>query len=136
MLRPYVHRYCHPDKLRGLENGNVTVRVPHAQAALDLWEYIFLYQEPEQIQKLRELLAAEDVPEPKLVLTSQTHTKWLECGTPGYLHPLWHGEIRTIGQLTNATEDELLDIRNVGRKRIDRIKERLDFYGLALRDEE
>ena len=50
---------------------------------------------------------------------------------------LKRAEINTIGELTDKTEDELTRVRNLGKKSVDEIKEKLaNFrdYGLHLKD--
>lgn len=45
---------------------------------------------------------------------------------------LWYSGIKTIDQLTERTEEDLLKIRNLGRKSIQEIKDLLAEYGYSL----
>ena len=50
---------------------------------------------------------------------------------------LKRAEINTIGELTDKTEDELTRVRNLGKKSVDEIKEKLSNFrehGLHLKD--
>ena len=45
---------------------------------------------------------------------------------------LKNASIRTIGELTRKTEDDIAKTRNFGKKSLTEIKERLEEWGLAL----
>ena len=49
---------------------------------------------------------------------------------------LKRAEIHTVGELTNKTIDDLLKIRNMGKKSIDEVEAKLDSLGLKFKDKE
>ncbi len=49
---------------------------------------------------------------------------------------LKRANIHTVEDLTKKTEDDMLKVRNLGRKSLDEVINKLDSYGLALRKEE
>ena len=44
--------------------------------------------------------------------------------------------INTVGELTNKTDDDMMKVRNLGKKSLEEVKERLQTLGLALRPSE
>ena len=46
---------------------------------------------------------------------------------------LWQSGIKTIDQIAERTEEDLLEIRNLGRKSIQEIEDRLAEYGYSLK---
>ena len=44
--------------------------------------------------------------------------------------------INTVEDLANKTEEEMMKVRNLGRKSLDEVKYKLHGLGLALREEE
>ena len=49
---------------------------------------------------------------------------------------LKRANIHTVEDLTKKTEDDMLKVRNLGRKSLDEVIHKLDSYGLALREQE
>ena len=49
---------------------------------------------------------------------------------------LKRANIHTVEDLTKKTEDDMLKVRNLGRKSLDEVINKLDSYGLALRQQE
>ena len=49
---------------------------------------------------------------------------------------LKRANIHTVEDLTKKTEDDMLKVRNLGRKSLDEVINKLDSYGLALRKQE
>ena len=49
---------------------------------------------------------------------------------------LKRAQIHTVDDLTKKTEEELLKVRNLGRKSLDEIIAKLDSYGLSLSNKE
>jgi DNA-directed RNA polymerase subunit alpha len=49
---------------------------------------------------------------------------------------LKRANIHTVEDLTKKTEDDMLKVRNLGRKSLDEVIQKLDSYGLALRQQE
>jgi len=49
---------------------------------------------------------------------------------------LRHANINTIEDLTNKTEEEMLKVRNLGRKSLDEIIKKLESMGLSLKEQE
>jgi len=49
---------------------------------------------------------------------------------------LKRANIHTVEDLTKKTEDDMLKVRNLGRKSLDEVIHKLDSYGLALRQQE
>ena len=47
---------------------------------------------------------------------------------------LMRANIKTVGDLVNKTEDEIMNVRNLGRKSLDEVKEKLKSLGLSLRE--
>ena len=45
-----------------------------------------------------------------------------------------HVEIKTIGDLVDRTEEEMMKVRNLGKKSLKEVKEKLAEYGLRFRD--
>jgi DNA-directed RNA polymerase subunit alpha len=45
------------------------------------------------------------------------------------------GNIKTLGQLADVSMDELMQIKNFGRKSLTEIREKLSQYGLKLKDD-
>ena len=49
---------------------------------------------------------------------------------------LKRANIHTVEDLTKKTEDDMLKVRNLGRKALDEVIQKLESYGLALREQE
>ena len=49
---------------------------------------------------------------------------------------LKRANIHTVEDLTKKTEDDMLKVRNLGRKSLDEVIHKLESYGLALREQE
>ena len=49
---------------------------------------------------------------------------------------LKRANIHTVEDLTHKTEDDMLKVRNLGRKSLDEVIQKLESYGLALRQQE
>lgn len=49
---------------------------------------------------------------------------------------LKRANIHTVGDLAKKTEDDMLKVRNLGRKSLDEVIQKLESYGLALREQE
>ena len=49
---------------------------------------------------------------------------------------LKRANIHTVEDLTKKTEDDMLKVRNLGRKSLDEVIQKLESYGLALREQE
>ena len=49
---------------------------------------------------------------------------------------LKRANIHTVEDLTKKTEDDMLKVRNLGRKSLEEVIQKLDSYGLALRQQE
>ena len=49
---------------------------------------------------------------------------------------LKRANIHTVEDLTKKTEDDMLKVRNLGRKSLDEVIAKLDSYGLSLRQQE
>jgi DNA-directed RNA polymerase subunit alpha len=47
-------------------------------------------------------------------------------------HGLWNADIKYVGELVQCTEQELLEIKNFGRKSLNEIKAILADLGLSL----
>ena len=44
--------------------------------------------------------------------------------------------INTVSELTDKTEDEMMKVRNLGKKSLEEVQEKLDELGLSLRENE
>ena len=44
--------------------------------------------------------------------------------------------INTVSELTAKTEDEMMKVRNLGKKSLEEVQEKLDELGLSLRENE
>ena len=49
---------------------------------------------------------------------------------------LKRANIHTVEDLTRKTEDEMLKVRNLGRKSLDEVIQKLESYGLSLANKE
>ena len=49
---------------------------------------------------------------------------------------LKRASIHTVEDLTNKTEDDMLKVRNLGRKSLDEVIQKLESYGLSLKKQE
>ena len=49
---------------------------------------------------------------------------------------LKRANIHTVEDLTKKTEDDMLKVRNLGRKSLEEVIQKLDSYGLALKQQE
>jgi DNA-directed RNA polymerase subunit alpha len=49
---------------------------------------------------------------------------------------LKRANIHTVEDLTKKTEDDMLKVRNLGRKSLEEVIQKLESYGLALRQQE
>lgn len=47
---------------------------------------------------------------------------------------LMRADIKTVGDLVNKTEDEIMKVRNLGRKSLDEVKDKLQSMGLSLKE--
>lgn len=52
------------------------------------------------------------------------------------LNCLMRADIKTVGDLVSKTEEEIMKVRNLGRKSLDEIKDKLKAMGLSLRESE
>ena len=51
-------------------------------------------------------------------------------------HCLKRANIHTIEDLTKKTEDDMLKVRNLGKKSLDEVIYKLSSYGLSLKEQE
>ena len=58
---------------------------------------------------------------------------WAEEADPSATLPV---EIHTVEDLTKKTEDDMLKVRNLGRKSLDEVIAKLESYGLSLSKQE
>lgn len=49
---------------------------------------------------------------------------------------LMRADIKTVGDLVNKSEDEIMKVRNLGRKSLDEVKDKLKSMGLSLKESE
>ena len=47
---------------------------------------------------------------------------------------LMRADIKTVGDLVNKTEEEIMKVRNLGRKSLDEVKDKLKSMGLSLKE--
>lgn len=47
---------------------------------------------------------------------------------------LKRANINTVGDLTEKTEEDMMKVRNLGRKSLDEVKKKLEEYGLELKN--
>ena len=47
---------------------------------------------------------------------------------------LMRADIKTVGDLVSKTEEEIMKVRNLGRKSLDEVKDKLKSMGLSLKE--
>ena len=86
----------------------------------------------ENAQKAEIIVAKEDEGKEKVLEMSIDE---LELSVRSY-NCLKRANIHTVEDLTKKTEDDMLKVRNLGRKSLEEVIQKLDSYGLALRQQE
>ena len=108
-------------------NGIITPREALDEAARILSSYFLQIYEPSLMVSQNSVNANPSIPNATLNLTID------EMDLPTRIYnSLRNGGIDTIGQLVKTSRKDLLDIRNLGRKSIESIEEKLKEKGLTL----
>ena len=110
---------------RKISSGELAEKIGISQAGTDIVKDDAAEAEAEPDQDKVNEDAVRDLPIDELELSVRA----FNC--------LKRAEINTIGELTDKTEDELTRVRNLGKKSVDEIKEKLSNFrehGLHLKD--
>jgi len=124
-----VGRQTDLDKLmlRVWTNGIITPGEALDEAARILASYFLQIYEPSLIVSQNSVSVSPSIPNATLNLTID------EIDLPTRIYnSLRNGGIDTIGQLVKTSKKDLLDIRNLGRKSIEAIEDKLKEKGLSL----
>ena len=111
-------------------NGSITPKeaisiaskmmIEHLQVAVELGESgqntEFMVETKEEVEDVVKDMRIEE-----LVLSVRSSNCLMRAG------------IKTIGELTNKTEEDMIKVRNLGRKSLKEIKEKLEAYGLGFK---
>lgn len=131
-LRPYVEKYCTSKQLGNLASGKLlSLNVPSATAATELYLLIFAYGTPARLAQLHSVIVASGRTPPTLPLTEDHDIGWLFMGQ--YENALRRGNIQKVGDLTAITELDLYSIAGVTIKGIALAKNQLAEHGLSLK---
>ncbi len=87
------------------------------------------FQPEEEEEAVREPVVSN--PELEALLTTRVEDMDL---TVRSFNCLMRADIKTVGDLVSKTEDEIMKVRNLGRKSLDEVKDKLKSMGLSLKE--
>lgn len=114
-------------------NGSMLPQDALALASKILIEHFKLFEEVSEIARNVDVIAekVEDEPNQFEDMTIEE----LELSVRSF-NCLKRAGIQTVLELTQKTEEEMMKVRNLGKKSLKEVKEKLLFYGLSFRDYE
>ncbi|MBI3328819.1 MAG: DNA-directed RNA polymerase subunit alpha, partial [Nitrospinae bacterium] len=110
-------------------NGSITPEEAVSQAAQILREHLEIFVNFKE--EMRPAVPAVDVDRVRMIDNLKRSVDELELSVRSY-NCLKNASIRSIGELVQKTEAEMLKTRNFGRKSLNEIKEILEAMGLGL----
>lgn len=114
-------------------NGSIHPEEAVALAARILQEHLNLFIDLTQEAGQVEIMVEKEEDEKDKILETTIEELELSVRSSNCLK---RAGINTVEQLTSKTEEELMKVRNLGKKSLDEIKERLENLNLSLRDSE
>ncbi len=114
-------------------NGSLSPDEAVSLAAKVLSEHLKLFINLSAKGQTARVLADQNVDQQKQTLTLNIDE--LELSVRSY-NCLKRAGINTVEELTNKTPDEMMKVRNLGKKSLDEVLEKLKELGLHLRDSE
>ena len=114
-------------------NGTVSGEYIISLAAQLMKEHISLFELDESIKSGSSIL---NTPKPNPTdLILQMNIEEMDLSVRSY-NCLKRANIHTVEDLTKKTEDDMLKVRNLGRKSLDEVIQKLNSYGLSLKEKE
>lgn len=114
-------------------NGTCTPREVISLAAKILEDHISLFVNLVDTMKDREILISQD--DEKAHKKLEMSIEDLDLSVRSY-NCLKRANIHTVEDLIRKTEDEMLKVRNLGKKSLDEVMQKLEAYGLSLEKKE
>lgn len=94
---------------------------------------VFTKFSPEEMESVTDQIVEEENENNEQRKLLETSIEELDFSVRSY-NCLKKSNINTFGEIINKTEDEIMGIKNLGKKSFEEIKEKLKKYGLALKD--
>ncbi len=113
-------------------NGTVSGKEIVSLAARIIQEHINMFVVLSEFGDTQILHEAAEDPLPKIL---EKPIEEMELSIRSY-HCLKRANIHTIEDLTKKTEDDMLKVRNLGKKSLDEVIYKLSTYGLSLKEQE
>ena len=113
-------------------NGTVSGREIVSLAARIIQEHINMFVVLSELGDTKILVEAAEDPLPKIL---EKPIEEMELSVRSY-NCLKRANIHTIEDLTKKTEDDMLKVRNLGKKSLDEVIYKLGSYGLSLKEQE
>lgn len=114
-------------------NGTVTAKEVTSLAAKIMNDHLKLFVDMVENMAGMEILSSDGVDEEKKIL--EMPVEELEFSVRSY-NCLKRAGIQTVADLTGMTEDEMLKVRNLGKKSLEEVMTKLSDLGLDLRKKE
>ena len=128
-------------KLRHPSRVNMMKAVPLTELQAQYTEYKKLESDYEWLKKAFETLTAQKaepgviIPMAEQAVVLETPLENLDLSVRSYYY-LRRAGVKTMRDIAEMTEDKLMKVRNLGRKSLQEIKDKLAEYGLTLKGEE
>ncbi len=113
-------------------NGTISGREIVSLAARIIQEHINMFVVLSELGDTKILVEAAEDPLPKIL---EKPIEEMELSVRSY-NCLKRANIHTIEDLTKKTEDDMLKVRNLGKKSLDEVIYKLGSYGLSLKEQE
>ena len=114
-------------------NGTLEPDEAVSLSAKVLSEHLSLFIDLSESAKIAEVMVEKEDGESEKILEMSIDE--LELSVRSY-NCLKRANIHTVEDLTKKTEDDMLKVRNLGRKSLEEVIQKLESYGLALKQQE
>ncbi len=111
-------------------NGSISPKEALAIASKMMIEHFLVIQELGESETIPDFMVETVKDEENHVLDMKIEELVLSVRS---FNCLMRANIKTIGELTEKTEEEMIKVRNLGRKSLKEIKEKLEAYGLGFK---
>ena len=116
-------------------NGTISPEEAVAKAANIFIQHLKIFQSmdssiPEEEEEIEEIVVEEEQPDEKSKALEMTIEE-LDLSVRSF-NCLKRAEINTVADLAAKTEDDMMKVRNLGRKSLEEVKKKLEELGLSL----
>lgn len=115
-------------------NGALTPKEAVSESAKILIEQFSLFVNLDEEKEIKHVIVEKDI-SGKTEKILEMNIEDLDLSVRSY-NCLKRASVNTVGDLADKTEDEMMKVRNLGRKSLEEVIQKLESLGLSLRKEE